>query len=74
MLSRFSAYLNFSWVVVILFTSVKKITNMRYLWYSPEQDGGAGVLEALSKLLGPIGFFMIILLCVGVCIVYHNAK
>ena len=39
-----------------------------------EQDGGAGVLEALSTLLGPIGFFMIILLCVGVCIVYHNAK
>jgi len=39
-----------------------------------DEDGGAGVLEALSKLLGPIGFFMIILLCVGVCIVYHNAK
>ena len=38
------------------------------------QDGGAGVLEALSTLLGPIGFFTIILLCVGVCIVYHNAK
>ena len=44
------------------------------LMLSPEQDGGAGVLEALSTLLGPIGFFMIILLCVGVCIVYHNAK
>ena len=38
------------------------------------QDGGAGVLEAVSTLLGPIGFFTIILLCVGVCIVYHNAK
>ena len=38
------------------------------------QDGGAGILEALSTLLGPIGFFTIILLCVGVCIVYHNAK
>ena len=32
------------------------------------------VLEALSRLLGPIGFFTTILLCVGVCIVYHNAK